>query len=77
MPKVMALTECAFENADSWLIWLDPLAMNTKDISFKTLDSLFPEHSDKIDLITLKDDHYFMAFNHGSQLCYSEYMNGI
>ena len=63
MPKVMALTECAFENADSWLIWLDPLAMNTKDISFKTLDSLFPEHSDKIDLITLKDDHYFMAFN--------------
>ena len=63
MPKVMALTECAFENADSWLIWLDPLAMNTKDISFKTLDSLFPEHSDNIDLITLKDDHYFMAFN--------------
>ena len=63
MPKVIALTECAFENADSWLIWLDPLAMNTKDISFKTLDSLFPEHSDNIDLITLKDDHYFMAFN--------------
>jgi len=63
MPKVMALTECAFENADSWLIWLDPLAMNTKDISFKTLDGLFPEHSDKIDLVALKNDHYFMAFN--------------
>ena len=63
MPKVMALTECAFENADSWMIWLDPLAMNTKDISFKTLDGLFPEHSDKIDLVALKNDHYFMAFN--------------
>ena len=63
MPKVMALTECAFENADSWMIWLDPLAMNTKDISSKTLDSLFPEHSDKIDLVALKDDPYFMAFN--------------
>ena len=63
MPKVMALTECAFENTDSWLIWLDPLAMNTKDISLKTLKSFFPEHSEKVDLITLKDEHHFMCFN--------------
>ena len=63
MPKVMALTECAFENVDSWLIWVDPLAMNTKDISRLVLNNLFPEHSDKIDLITLKDQSYFMAFN--------------
>jgi len=63
MPKVMALSECAFNNSDSWLIWLDPLVMNTKDISLKTLSDLFPEHSDKIDLITLKDKSYFTAFN--------------
>jgi len=63
MPKVMALTECAFNNADSWLLWLDPLTMNTKDISQKTLSGLFPDHSNNIDLITIKDSHYFTAFN--------------
>tara|TARA_R110000868_G_scaffold1985_3_gene15688 strand:- start:500 stop:2893 length:2394 start_codon:yes stop_codon:yes gene_type:complete len=63
MPKVMALTECAFNNSDSWLIWLDPLAMNTKDVSQKTLSGLFPEHSKNIDFIGFDSDSYFMAFN--------------
>jgi hypothetical protein len=63
VPKVIALTECAFESKDCWLIWIDPSAINLKDITVKDLDSIFPEHAENIDLITLKDETYLTLFN--------------
>ena len=63
IPKVIALTECAFDSKDCWLIWLDPSAINLKDISAKDLDNIFPEHAENIDLITLKDQSYLTLFN--------------
>ena len=63
VPKVIALTECAFESSGCWLIWLDPSVINTKNISVKDIESIFPENSDKVDLITLKDEAYLTAYN--------------
>jgi len=63
VPKVIALTECAFESSDCWLIWLDPSVINTKSVSVKDIESIFPENSDKVDLITLKDAPYLTAYN--------------
>mgnify|MGYP005816842403 FL=1 len=63
VPKVIALTECAFESSDCWLIWLDPSSINTKSVSVKDIESIFPENSDKVDMITLKDTSYLTAYN--------------
>ena len=63
VPKVMALTECAFDHSGCWLFWLDPSAINIKTIKEKDIDSLFPESSENVDLITVKDQTYIMAFN--------------
>ena len=59
----MALTECAFDHSGCWLFWLDPSAINIKTIKEKDIDSLFPESSENVDLITVKDQTYIMAFN--------------
>jgi len=63
VPKVVALTECAFESKGCWLIWIDPSAINLKDITVKDLDNIFPEHAENIDLVTLKDETYLTLFN--------------
>ena len=63
VPKVMALTECAFDHSGCWLFWLDPSTINIKTIKEKDIDSLFPESSENVDLITVKDQTYIMAFN--------------
>ena len=67
VPKVMALTECAFDHSGCWLFWLDPSAINIKTIKEKDIDSLFPESSENVDLITVKDQTYIMAFNLSKQ----------
>ena len=62
IPKVMAISECAFNYTGGWLLWLDPYIINRKPISEKELASLFPE-SNAIDLLILEDKYYFQALN--------------
>ena len=63
IPKVIALTECAFDSTNGWLFWLDPSCMNIKNIYQKDLDTIFPEHSDKLDLVTFTDMEQLVGFN--------------
>jgi len=63
IPKVIALTECAFDSTNGWLFWLDPSCMNIKNIYQKDLDTIFPEHSDKLDLVTFTDMAQIVGFN--------------
>ena len=63
IPKVIALTECAFDSTNGWLFWLDPSCMNIKNIYQKDLDTIFPEHSDKLDLVTFTDMAQLVGFN--------------
>jgi len=67
IPKVMALTECAFDNSECWLLWIDPSSLNIKTITEKNLQSIFPKDTDKLDMVILKDQPYFMAFNLNKQ----------
>ena len=63
IPKVIALTECAFDSTDGWLFWLDPSCMNIKNVYHKDIDTIFPEHSDKLDLVTFTDMEQLVGFN--------------
>ena len=63
IPKVIALTECAFDSTDGWLFWLDPSRMNIKNVYHKDIDTIFPEHSDKLDLVTFTDMEQLVGFN--------------
>ena len=63
IPKVIALTECAFDSTDGWLFWLDPSCMNIKNVYQKDIDTIFPEHSDKLDLVTFTDMTQIVGFN--------------
>mgnify|MGYP003624326644 FL=1 len=68
IPKVMALTECAFNNTDGWLFWIDADTMSIKNIYENDLLSLLPEHEEKCDMVSLvnkEDDieHFLEGFN--------------
>ena len=63
IPKVIALTECAFDSTDGWLFWLDPSCMNIKNVYHKDIDTIFPEHSDKLDLVTFTNMEQLVGFN--------------
>ena len=63
IPKVIALTECAFDSTNGWLFWLDPSCMNIKNIYQKDIDTIFPEHSDKLDLVTFTEMEQLVGFN--------------
>ena len=85
--KVFAISECAFDNKESWLLWVDPLCLNLKDIRTTTLDRYIPDQDSNIDFISIPENDHFMAFNIGRQTsvdllgdwrgCYmsGEYMN--
>ena len=66
-PKVFAVSECAFENKGSWMVWVDPHSLTLKDIRTTTLDNYFPEPSQNADFVSLPENDYFMAFNIGRQ----------
>ena len=74
IPKVMALSECAFNNSDSWLFWIDADTVSKKRIFERDIVSLLPEHHDKCDMICLKDkegnyNHYLQGYNLSRQTC--------
>jgi len=59
-PKVFAISECAFENKGSWLLWIDPLSMNLKDIRTSTLDRYFTLEDD---FLSIPENDHLMGFN--------------
>ena len=65
--KVFAISECAFDNKESWLLWVDPLCLNLKDIRTTTLDRYIPDQDSNIDFISIPENDHFMAFNIGRQ----------
>ena len=72
IPKVVALTEAAFNNEDCWLFWIDADAMSKKNIQVDDLDKLMPINSDKCDVVCLIDkeedpDYFLQGFNLGRQ----------
>jgi len=66
-PKVFAISECAFENKGSWLLWIDPLALNLKDIRTNTLDRYFPFENNEVDFVSIPDNDHLMGFNIGDK----------
>ena len=65
--KVFAISECAFENKGGWLLWVDPLCLNLKDIRTTTLDRYIPDQNSNIDFVSIPENDHFMAFNIGKQ----------
>ena len=63
MPRVLAMTECAFNNVDAWMIWVDPDVISQKKITVAELDKLFPDGKEKIDMVCLDDAGHFAAYN--------------
>jgi hypothetical protein len=66
-PKVFAISECAFDNKGGWLLWVDPLCLNLKDIRITTLDRYIPDQNSNIDFVSIPENDHFMAFNIGKQ----------
>mgnify|MGYP003116801032 CR=1 FL=1 len=62
-PKVFAMSECAFNNEGSWLLWLDPMTITLKDIRLQTLENYFPNPEQNVDFVYMEDGDYFVAFN--------------
>jgi hypothetical protein len=62
-PDVFAITECGFNNADGWLVWIDPMCATVKDIRSSTLDHYFPNSAHNVDFIYTPETSYIMAFN--------------
>ena len=62
-PDVFAITECGFNHADSWLVWVDPMCATVKDIRSSTLDHYFPNLAHNVDFIYTPETSYIMAFN--------------
>ena len=72
MPKVLALSECAFNNSDCWLFWLDADTFAQKKIYLKDFEKILPENSNKCEMISLYNEnkeslHYLEGFNLSSQ----------
>ena len=65
--RVFAISECAFKNKGSWLLWVDPLCLNLKDIRTTTLDHYLPEKDSDIDFASIPENDCFFAFNIGRQ----------
>jgi len=65
--KVFSISECAFNNKDCWLIWIDPLCLNLKDIHSTTLDQYFPDKNSNMDFISVPESDHLLAFNIGRQ----------
>ena len=63
-PKAFAISECAFNNSDAWLLWLEPLSLITKDIRVKTLERYIKKDCD---FMCMEDADYFAAFNLSKQ----------
>ena len=63
-PKAFAISECAFDNADAWLLWLEPLSLPTKDIRTSTVERYLNKQAD---FICMEDADYFAAFNLSKQ----------
>jgi hypothetical protein len=68
IPKVMALTEAAFNSKDCWLFWIDADTMSKKVIKEEDLDKLLPINHEKCDMISLINkeghyDHFLQGFN--------------
>jgi len=66
-PKVFAISECAFENKDSWLLWLEPLSLVTRDIRPSTLERNIPDNMKDADFLCMEDSDYFAGFNLSKQ----------
>ena len=62
-PEVFAITECAFENKESWLLWVDPMCLTVKDIRISTLNNYFPDSVYNVDFVYTPETSYLMAFN--------------
>ena len=68
IPKVMALTETAFNNSDCWLFWIDADTMSKKLIKEADIAKILPEKEDKCDLVCLTNqdngyDFFLQGFN--------------
>ena len=68
IPKVMALTEAAFENEKCWLFWIDADTISKKNITVDSLDKMLPTNEDKCDIVYLVDDkdepdYFLQGFN--------------
>ena len=71
-PKVLALSDCAFNNSNSWLFWIDADTFALKNIYLKDFQKVFPENYNKCDMISFYDEekedlHYIEGFNLNSQ----------
>ena len=65
--KVFAISECAFNNKGCWLLWIDPLCLNLKDIRTTTLDRYFPKKDSDVDFASIPENDHLLAFNIGRQ----------
>jgi len=65
--KVFAISECAFNNKGCWLLWIDPLCLNLKDIRTTTLDRYFPKKNSDVDFASIPENDHILAFNIGRQ----------
>ena len=63
-PKAFAISECAFNNSNAWLLWLEPLTLITKDIRTETLERYIKKDCD---FMCMEDADYFAAFNLSKQ----------
>jgi len=61
--KVFSISECAFNNKECWLLWIDPLSMNLKDIRTTTLDRYFPKKDSNVDFASIPENDHILAFN--------------
>jgi hypothetical protein len=61
--KVFSISECAFNNKECWLLWIDPLSMNLKDIRTSTLDRYFPKKDSNVDFASIPENDHILAFN--------------
>ena len=66
-PRVFSISECAFKNKGGWLLWVDPLCLNLKDIRTTTLDKYLPDKDSDIDFASIPENDCFFAFNIGKQ----------
>ena len=62
-PKAFAISECAFDNKDSWLIWLEPLTLPTKDIRVSTFANCMPDNTKDVDFVCMENFDYIAGFN--------------
>ena len=61
--KVFSISECAFNNKDCWLLWIDPFCLNLKDIRTTTLDRYLPSKDSNADFASIPENDHILAFN--------------